>query len=221
MTGQGSIKEKVYNMIMEDILSFEFRPNDILNEKTLIEKYGYSKTSVREALITLCEEGVLRTLPRYGYEVVRITTDDIRDMLQSRCILEMGLLSISYESFTEKQLARLEEIDDECTACDEDIWEHWRLNTYFHLKMISYCNNPYADELLQKTMDRLKRAYAQMYWNNRYHSSLSMDTRYHKEIIRCIRERDIENLKKAIVCDLSEFGGQNFLADMYLEKPIK
>lgn len=215
MAGQGSIKEKVYNLIMEDILAFEYRPNDILNEKSLVEKYGYSKTSVREALLTLCDEHVLRCLPRYGYEVVRITATDIRDMLQTRCILETGMLVASCGTFSEEQLTRLEEINRNCVSSDKDIWEHWKHNTHFHMKMLSYCNNCYAEEILRKTMDRLKCGYAQFYWNNRFTSTLSlaMDTRYHEEIISCLRNGDRENLQLFIQKDLSSFGGQNFSLD--------
>lgn len=212
MAEHGSIKAKVYDLIMEDILSFEFRPNDIINEKTLIEKYGYSKSPIREALLKLCDERVLRNLPRYGYEVVRITTDDIRDMLQARCILEIGLMSQCYNRFSAKQLSHLEEINAQCAIADKDIWEHWKYNTQFHLKMISYCNNCYADEVLRKTMDRLKRAYAQLYWNNRDNSSLSLDTRFHAEIIQSLYDKDLDHLKTSITKDLCEFGGQDFLS---------
>lgn len=214
---QISIKERIYDLIMDDILSLEYKPNDILNEKILVEKYGCSKTPVREALLSLCDEGVLRSIPRYGYEVVRITTDDIREMLQYRFILESGLLSRSLDSFGGRQLDRLSEINDKCTEFDKDVWEHWRYNTSFHMKMISYCGNSYAMDALGKTMDRLKRAYAQLYWNHLDKSSLSMDTRYHKDLIQCLRSRDTDKLLVYLQKDLNDFGGANFSFDLKLK----
>lgn len=210
MSDLNSKREIVYNLIMEDILSMEYKPNDILNEKNLIDKYGYSKTSVREALLALCEENVLVNLPRYGYQVVRITTEDIWEMLQFRGILEIGVLSLAYDSFTEEQLATLEEIDRKCTQADDDLWEHWKYNTEFHLTLVSYCNNSYADEVLRKTMHRLKRGYAQFYGASRQTASFSIDTSYHKDIIRCLRNKDLENLRLFIRKDLNMFGGQNY-----------
>lgn len=53
MKEQATIKEKVYNLILEDIMSHQYETSDVINEKDLIEKYGYSKTPVREALISL------------------------------------------------------------------------------------------------------------------------------------------------------------------------
>ena len=215
--GYGSIKQTVYNRIMEDILSLEFRPNDIINEKDLVERYGCSKSPVREALLSLCNERVLRSIPRYGYEVVRITTDDIREMLQYRYVLEGGLLSTCYDKFSERQIRQLEVIDEKCSASDKEVWEHWKHNTNFHLQLISLCNNNYAVDALTKTMDALKRAYAQLYWNMLDDSSLSMDTRHHGKIIECLRQKDLDNLLLYLREDLSDFGGVNAGVDLILE----
>ena len=93
MKGKDSLKDAIYNAILESIISQEYRPNQVLNEKTLVEKYGCSKSPVREALVSLCNDNVLRNIPRYGYEVVRLTVEDIQEMLQFRLVLEGGLLS--------------------------------------------------------------------------------------------------------------------------------
>ena len=221
MSDQKCIREMVYNLLMEDILSYEYRPNDILTEKYLVEKYGYSKTSVREALLILCEEGVLRSIPRYGYEVIRITTDDIREMLQYRYMLEVSLLQRKIDWFTEKQVIRLEEINKKCTNTDKNIWEHWKYNSEFHLKMVSYCGNSYAERMLHRTMNHLKCAYAQCYWNDLNEFSLSMDTRYHENIIQCLREKDIDTLILNIRKDLCEFGGPSLYIDLGAEESVK
>ncbi|MGL5433905.1 MAG: GntR family transcriptional regulator [Lachnospiraceae bacterium] len=211
-----SLKDAAYSAILNDILSYEYRPNEILNEKTLVEKYGYSKTPIREALQSLCNDSVLRNIPRYGYEVVRITTDDVHDMLQYRYILESGLLSSNYIKFTERQINRLREIDQQCTDCGNDIWAHWAFNVKFHLKMIAYCNNNYALGELEQCMNRLKIAYAQFYWNNIEKSVLEMDTRNHTLIIESLLKKDLEQLLIHLKNDLHDFGGDNFSFEIRL-----
>ena len=106
-----SLKETIYNAILEDIIALEYRPGEILNEKTLIEKYSCSKSPVREALLALCADNVLRNIPRYGYEVVRLTMEDIHEMIQFRYILESGILQLRISRFTPSQIERLEAID--------------------------------------------------------------------------------------------------------------
>ena len=49
MRNPASLKDAMYKAILQDILSYEYKPNDILNEKALVEKYGCSKSPVRES----------------------------------------------------------------------------------------------------------------------------------------------------------------------------
>ncbi|MDO5689091.1 MAG: GntR family transcriptional regulator [Tissierellia bacterium] len=208
MKGKETIKEQVYNAIMQDILSYEFRPNEILNEKKLVEKYGFSKTPIREALLSLCDENVLRSMPRYGYEVLRLTMEDVQEMLQFRYVLESGLLAANFMRFSPAQIERLEELNELCNRPDEeDIWSHWANNTEFHLKMMTYCSNNYAVVELERCMDRMKRAYAQYYWDNPEANRLYVDTRNHEYIIRSLRDKDVAGLLVALRDDLSDFGG--------------
>lgn len=61
-------------------------------EGSLVEKFGVSKAPVREALVKLCSEGVLKSVPRYGYIIVRLNERDARDIAQFRLILELSAL---------------------------------------------------------------------------------------------------------------------------------
>ena len=54
-----TLKERVYRGIYEAVTNGEYRPNDILTENQMIEKFGVSKSPVREALVELCKDGVL------------------------------------------------------------------------------------------------------------------------------------------------------------------
>lgn len=207
MRNEKSLKDTIYNAIMEDIFSMDYRPGDILNEKNLVEKYNCSKSPVREALISLCSDNVLRNIPRYGYEVVRLTVEDINEMIQFRFILEGGILRERYERITSTQMDRLEAIDEKCNRETSDVWKHWEYNTEFHLKLIAFCGSNYALEELTRCMNRLKRAYAQFYWDKWNMDFPPADTRYHAQIISCLREKKIDDALNYLKLDLCDFGG--------------
>ena len=207
MSNPSSLKDTIYKAILQDILSYEYKPNDILNEKALVEKYGCSKSPVREALLELCADNVLRSIPRYGYEVIRVTRDDVRDMLQYRYILERGLLMEHFQNFSDTQIDRLADLNEKCSKA-ADFWEHWAYNTEFHLKMILFCGNGYAAEALRRCMDRLKRAYAQFYWDDPESVHFSMDTRNHEAILKALRSKDGPALAAALAEDMNDFGGK-------------
>lgn len=207
---QQSLKTTIYNAILEDILSYEYKPMEILNEKALVERYGCSKTPVREALISLCNDNVLRSIPRYGYEILRVTMEDVKDMLEYRYILESGLLTANYMKFNELHMKRLSDINAKCSEAKEDIWEHWQYNSDFHIMMVSFCNNNYAVEQLQKCMSQLKRAYAQFYWGNQEAiGTMIFDTHNHKNILDAIKDGDLDRILKSLKDDLKDFAGQN------------
>ncbi|MEA4912892.1 MAG: GntR family transcriptional regulator, partial [Oscillospiraceae bacterium] len=89
---KGSLKDMVYHKIIELIISGELRCDDIITENQMIERFSVSKSPVREALIQLCYEEVLRSIPRCGYQIVQITPKNIRDLVELRCILELSSL---------------------------------------------------------------------------------------------------------------------------------
>ena len=73
-----TLKERVYRGIYEAVTNGEYRPNDILTENQMIEKFGVSKSPVREALVELCKDGVLINIPRMGYQVRAVTLKEYR-----------------------------------------------------------------------------------------------------------------------------------------------
>lgn len=206
MKQQSNLKNNIYNAILEGIFNYEYKPQQILNEKQLTDRYNCSKSPVREALVSLCDENVLRSIPRYGYEVVKLTVEDVEDMLEFRYLLEGGLLKINFKNFNHLQIEKLKELDEKCSLASLGVWEHWEANVQFHLQLIAFCKNDCAYNQERTILNRLKRAYAQFYWDKWDNISEPMDTRNHKEIIKHIMENNQELLLKALKDDLMDFG---------------
>lgn len=208
MDKKTSLKDSIYNALMEDIFSLEYLPGQIITEKEIIEKYACSKSPVREALQTLCVERVLRSIPRCGYEVVRLTMDDVHERLQFRYILEGGILKSRYRELTSAQLDRLEQINENCMKKSSDAWDHWEHNLEFHRKLLSFCGNAYAVDQLSQCMKELRRGYVQLCWG-RWGQDFypAFDTRNHRPLIDSLRARDIEGALEHLASDLNDFAG--------------
>ena len=206
MKQKNSLKSIVYQETLDGIIRGEYKANQIINEQELVEKFGFSKAPIREALLSLCNEGVLHNSPRYGYEVVRLTSEDAAFILRYRFHLEGGFLKDCYQRISEEQLDELARLDDLCNETSDDLWVHWEHNTHFHLKLLSCAGNEYACQELQRSMDILKRAYAQVYWNRWNNLYNPMDMRYHKQILSCIRQKNISEALHYLELDLKDFG---------------
>ncbi|WP_418454856.1 GntR family transcriptional regulator [Allofournierella sp.] len=200
-----SIKEQISESIFEDITTGIYPPGTVLNEGTLMEKYGASKSPVREALVELCNEGVLTNIPRFGYQVVPITPGQFRDMQELRLIIEESALRRTVPFITDDQLAELEENvrAGAYLAEEKDVLKHWRHNMSFHLLLCKQCQNLY----LYKTLVGILRFFSRgalQYYTNSWEKSKRTDTTSHERILEALRARDTETavalLRKDIAC---------------------
>ena len=58
----------IYDALKRRIVLLEYEPGQVLREKDLIREFGVSRTPVREALIRLETEGLVRIVPNQGPE---------------------------------------------------------------------------------------------------------------------------------------------------------
>ncbi len=207
-----SLTRQVYDAVLEDIIEGAYQQTEVINEKQLIEKYGVSKSPVRDALSRLCSENVLRSIPRYGYAIVKITEREIRDILEFRSILEGNSLRHCLPQLSAQDLQELMDYTLEHCRVDyeQDIWNHWDNNIRFHLKLISYSRNQYSYQMLQQSINVLTRAYAQFYWDKWKRTSFVMDCEGHIRIVQAMMAGDVEGSVQELLNDISSFNGLLF-----------
>lgn len=205
MKQQESLKDTIYQSILNGIFTDEYKAGQIINEQELVKKYGCSKTPIREALVALCNDGILQSFPRFGYQVVSLTMEDISHILNFRYILESSCLTQCFDTITDAQLLLLEKADVDCKKENTSLWDHWDANTNFHITLISFAENPYITSELTRSMTILKRAYAQFYWQRWQHRSASMDIKHHSTLIQAIREKNLSAALYDLKKDLDDF----------------
>ena len=83
-----SAAERVYVQVKRDILSGALSGGSFVTEGGLAEAAGVSRTPVREALLRLESEGLVRLYPKKGALVVPPSVDDARDVLEARLVIE-------------------------------------------------------------------------------------------------------------------------------------
>lgn len=203
-----SLKTKIYKEVLQSVVKGEYPPEGVISESMLIERFNVSKSPVRDALVQLCSEGVLKSMPRYGYVVVKLTGEDIKDIIDYRKILECGMLTRVIENITDSNIKELAQIDDLCTSeeAKEDFWVHWEHNMNFHKLLISFAHNEFAYKNLEGAMRTLTRAYGQYHWNKWNDAASLADTKCHANIIEALKNRDEKEAVKWLEKDLSDFG---------------
>jgi DNA-binding GntR family transcriptional regulator len=76
------LHDEVADRLRELILSGELEPKARINELELCERFGTSRTPLREAIKILSSEGLVELLPNRGARVATLNATEIDDMVQ-------------------------------------------------------------------------------------------------------------------------------------------
>jgi DNA-binding GntR family transcriptional regulator len=98
----------VYEALYEAIGTMELVPGTPLQEKTLTQRFGVSRTPVREALIRLAEDGLVDVFPQSGTFVSRVPVEVLPEAAQIRQALEDMAVRRTAEIASPADLARLD-----------------------------------------------------------------------------------------------------------------
>lgn len=86
--GGESASSAIYRALRDDIVAMRLRPGAPVVEKLIAQRFGVSRTPVREAVLKLAGEGLVDVFPQSGTFVSRIPFDDLPEVLAIRNALE-------------------------------------------------------------------------------------------------------------------------------------
>lgn len=209
-------KGDLSNRILQDIIQGEYKETPALSERGLMEKYGAGKSPIREAMLKLCSDNVLRSIPRYGYEIIPLTERDIRNILQFRLMVEGECLPLI--------LANANDVDFKALAAEAavsplneqtaNVFDDWDKNSHFHLGLVALCANRYCYEQIQRSLQILKRAYAQFYWDRWHRIHFRFNNDSHAALIAALQNRDLVLARQLLEHDIASFG------DIIVSSPV-
>jgi DNA-binding GntR family transcriptional regulator len=208
---QDTIKQRIYNRILEEIVTKKYPVDCILKEKELSEKFGVSRAPVREALIELSKENIVKSIPRAGYRIVQFTAKDISEATELRLILELSVLDTIIGSIRRESLQRLfTEVEKNialmhCGVVPLDAW--WNNNIRFHAALNAEAGNCLLTGALESALYRLWRAIAQLFWSGDSRDYLDLEPDKHLALLRAIEEKDSAEARKILSEDILSIRG--------------
>ncbi len=129
-----SLRIQVFNAIEDAILNGEYKDGESLSELRISSELGVSRTPVREALMRLENEGLVKNIPNKGAVVVGVTEKDIEDIYAIRIRIEGLAANLAASNINEDELRALEKIADlqEFYLYKNDIEQIFELDSDFH-----------------------------------------------------------------------------------------
>lgn len=137
------LRDQIYKLIRDDLRTGALAPGERLVEVNLAKQLGVSRTPVREALFQLASDGLLAESSR-GYMLPVHTTEEIRDRLEIRRLLEPEILRRACEEASDRQIKTLmKALEEEKKYINaEDASRFIGANANFRLVLLSLCSNP-------------------------------------------------------------------------------
>ena len=137
------LRDQIYKLIRDDLRTGALAPGERLVEVSLAKKLGVSRTPVREALFQLAGDGLLAESSR-GYMLPVHTTEEIRDRLEIRRLLEPEILRRACTEASDRQIKTLlKALEEEKKYIDaDDASKFIGANANFRLVLLSLCKNP-------------------------------------------------------------------------------
>ena len=213
--------ERVYEVLRADILAGRLQPGSRLRYAELCDRYETSTGVLREAMLRLSEQGLVKGEPQQGFQVVELSIEDLRDLTGARVVLESLALrsaladgDIEWESrilASHHRLSRTAQYDaeDPDRLSDEWVAEH----AEFHRALLDGCTNRRIKEIASSLRDS-----AELYrrWSLPLGKGADRDVAAeHDQLLQAVLDRDTDRAVQSLTNHIT--ATSNILLDSYAD----
>lgn len=101
------MREHVADTLRKAIFEGTFKPGDLLQDTVLAQQLSVSRGPVREALLQLEKESLVRNVHNHGWYVIRLTANEVSEIISLRSLLEVTALRLAAELRSPEGLRQL------------------------------------------------------------------------------------------------------------------
>lgn len=150
------VSEQIRQSIEEDIRHGILLPGDTIDENGIAERFGVSRTPVREAMLQLQAQSLLISVPRNGMVVARMDVPQLLAIWELLAEMEGVCARLACERMTDDERAKLSEIHAKAAevVANDDVAGWSRTNHDFHEVLYHGARNPYLRQELMRLRAR-------------------------------------------------------------------
>lgn len=189
---RGSGVKLVYDILRGEILELALPPGSPIDEVQLAERFGMSRTPIREALVRLASDGLVETLPNRSTMVSNIDVLNLHTFFDAITLMYRVTtrLAAQYHRPGDLTIIRARQADFAEAVAARNALAMIATNREFHAAIADAGRNPYYCGLFLRLLDdgrRILRFYYQSYEDRLPDAYV----REHEAMIDAIAARDI------------------------------
>lgn len=188
------IRSQVRRVLLEGMLRGDPAPGSSINESTLSQELGVSRTPLREALLNMVGEGFLSASPGKGFFVLPLSAREVEDLYPVIAALEVLALRSS-PPLDSAHLKRLAAINQELESGRNDGERALRADERWHEALLAGCGNRRLLETIRGLKYHAQR-YEAAYM--RHSGRIIQSVAQHRAILRALREGDIDEAARRL-----------------------
>lgn len=185
------LRSQIRSHLVERLLGGDLEPGSQLNESQLTEELGVSRTPLREALLQLEFEGLLRSTPGKGFSVAPLDADEMEELFAVGGELESMALRLAggVNGGGLEQMRAINRKREGLLRDGGDRDELVELDDQWHRLLVTDCDNEQLRELLRLVRNRL---YRYVYAFEGHQGEVEEAVEDHEEIADALEEGDVE-----------------------------
>ena len=154
---RGSLREHVEQTVRNAIFDGRYRAGDKLVERELCDLTGASRSILREALVSLEANGLIRRESNRGYSVSLLSSRQVYEIFELRASLETLAAELFAERASDAELAELEQnlADLESCVASGDVTQMRLVKERYYDLLFSGCRNREIRRALENIIDRV------------------------------------------------------------------
>jgi DNA-binding GntR family transcriptional regulator len=191
--------DEVVRSLSSTILAGDLRPGVRLTVIPTAQEFGVSQSTMREALLMLEQRGLVRSNPRRGVFVTRLSEQEAVDLCRMRALLEAYTITIGGEDIAESTLDALRRQVAAMDMCvlPRDLPELIQCDLAFHQLIAALGKS----ETLLESWSKLSGRIGALILRSMEAKKLRREdlVAFHAQVITALATRDVEIGRRAII----------------------
>ncbi len=189
--------DDIREILENEIVTGEITPGARLDEVKLAERFGVSRTPIREVLNQLSTSGLVELRPRRGAFVAHLSLEKLVEMFETMAEMEAVCGRLAARRMTDEERDHLRRVHESCgrAARSGDPDAYYAENAEFHEVIYEGCHNRFLTDEVRRLRRRLQ-AYRRL--QLRVRDRIKTSYAEHTEIVDGILSGDDRRTEEAL-----------------------